>query len=323
MSRTRASNGQSLLFQLPNEILAQSLGALPTSSLLPLTVTCTRIHDLIIRILHQRLLLAASLRDHKLILECYHPAAQYTEPYLFCEYLGTPGLSSTNEGEGLVYESGNHGSRLGKLAGLYSQFRPLRTEEGRRIPRQHPAGGGMPVWTAPGHVPAEEKEANELVERRVSLDPEESFSQLRVQTNLVKPGPRAGLFENLVSVSDGLVRIWREWLKERAANGQNVASREGDGEDQSEGKAMRTLWMDHKTDIGLIVRIKEKKWRRAAPVLLHRDEEPAVTYSMEYEELLVRTTHLLLAVEESSKQDQNEERGKAMVFGAFVNRSSA
>ena len=141
----------------------------------------------------------------------------------------------------------------------------------------------MPVWTAPGHVPAEEKEANELVERRVSLDPEESFSQLRVQTNLVKPGPRAGLFENLVSVSDGLVRIWREWLKERAANGQNVASREGDGEDQSEGKAMRTLWMDHKTDIGLIVRIKEKKWRRAAPVLLHRDEEPAVTYSMEYE----------------------------------------
>lgn len=35
-------------------------------------------------------------------------------------------------------------------------------------------------------------------------------------------------------------------------------------------------------------------------------------------ELLIRTTHLLRAAEESAQQEADEERGKAMVFGSFV-----
>lgn len=183
--------------------------------------------------------------------------------------------------------------------------------------RNHPAGGALPERALPSLPPEDEANVEEserdskgyekeegLVAHLVSLDPGDSFSQLCVNTNLVKLGPRPGVFENLVNVSEGLVRIWRKWLADKATavllggdtndrvQGVDVVQEEshkriGQKDDaQGEPREERTLWLDNKTNIGLTVRVQEKKWRRMVPVLLHRDEEPAVSYKVEYEGMI-------------------------------------
>ncbi|MCJ1485059.1 hypothetical protein MMC06_005232 [Schaereria dolodes] len=79
------------------------------------------------------------------------------------------------------------------------------------------------------------------------------------------------------------------------------------------------LWINPGKTVGIRIRIHERKWRHDGPILVHKDEEIAVSYVMEYEELLIRTTHLLLAVEQNLSQLSNIS-GKAMVFGAFASR---
>ena len=75
--------------------------------------------------------MATSLKDYKIILECFHPAFRLTEPHIFCKYLGTEGLSLRHEGEGSLYENVEPAHQLGKLASLYSIFRPETTVEER------------------------------------------------------------------------------------------------------------------------------------------------------------------------------------------------
>ena len=196
--------------------------------------------------------------------------------------------------------------RLGRLVSLYSRFRPIRPEVEHRIFRPHPAGN------APGHpntstiFPSAPLSSNAepegLVSHSVHLDSHELFSQLCVVTNLVQLGFSRGVFYSFVNVADGVVRIWREWLAKRANLTQKNVERSDvksiDLEEVCEKKCKvahadaenteteaSTLWIDNHQNVGVRVRIAEKKWMRNAPVLLHRDEDPAVTYTMEYEGL--------------------------------------
>lgn len=98
---------------------------------MPLTTVSHRFHALILRILHYRLLLSASLKEYKLILECFHPTSKLIEPHVFCKYLGTDGLSNKYEGEGSLYENVETAQQLGRLSTLYSRFRPEVTVEER------------------------------------------------------------------------------------------------------------------------------------------------------------------------------------------------
>jgi hypothetical protein len=263
-----------------------------THELLPFTRVSYRFHDLVLRILHQRLLVAAALERHKLILECYHPASKNTEPYLFCDYLDTPGLSSNSVGEGDVYNNVSSIGRLGKFANLYSRFRPIRPEVEGRIFRQHPARDppgrpGAAALTASWYAnqPSSSREPMEdLVSHTVALDSSELFSQLCVVTNLVQLGPRRGVFDSFVNVSDGIIRIWRHWLAERHEENKNKPGFPRDILTSAElKKDSRTLWLNNGEDIGIRVRIKEKSWRKDTPILIGRDEDPAISYSMEYE----------------------------------------
>ena len=255
-----------------------------------------------LRVLHGRLLAAAALTDYKLILECFHPASKNLNPYLYCDYLGTPGLSDTTQGQGLVYHAEENIGRLGKLGGLYSRFRPIRPEEEHRIFVRQPVGddasGGEGLGGGGGGVAAPQESSSPpppysfpstindsmgasrsssgdggggLVSHNINLDTDERFSQLCVVTNLIKLGPRRGVFRSFVNVSEGLVRVMRDWLGKRAH-----ALGAEDGE-------TRTLWLDAQENVGIRVRVTERSWRRAAPVLLHRDEDPAVSYLVEYE----------------------------------------
>ena len=222
------------------------------------------------------------MSQHKLILECYHPASKSMEPYLYCDYLGTPGLSSETEGCGLAYQSDENIGRLGKLAGLYSRFRPIPQEEEHRIFVPHPAGESPSQMrerrllrdeSPETSTSASASEKSNLVEHNIHLDIDEPFSQLCVVTNLVRLGPRRGVFLNFVRVSDGVVRVKRNWLAKRA-----VASKMN----QIESEEDKTLWMDNHHTVGLRVNVDERTWTRAVPVLMLRDEDPAVSYKVQY-----------------------------------------
>jgi hypothetical protein len=296
---------------IKSQILIQILTPFSTRTLLPLAPTSPRFSCLILRILHYRLLLAASLPSYKLILEAYHPTRKYSEPYLFCTYLGTPGLSPTHEGEGHVYEKTTEGERYGRLSQLYSRFRPERPGvEGSMPRRPYPAGGSgsqtdagsssQPVYANDGDG------GDQKIEHIINLDSHELFSQFCTIANLVKIGPRRGVFLSVVNVEEKVMRVWREWLEAQAQASKEEEKRtrlQGDGagegeldpsadeiaeqtferEQESDIKSSpAVLWTDYKHNVGLRVTIKDRKLRtRDAPILMSADEEQPVSYSIE------------------------------------------
>ncbi|KAF2714216.1 hypothetical protein K504DRAFT_473323 [Pleomassaria siparia CBS 279.74] len=318
------------LYKLPNELLLHLLTPLPTPELLHLAVLSHRIYTLILRIIQTRLIAAAELSSHTLLLECYHPSAKLTEPPYFCTYRGTDGLTqydsmSKDDDENIC-------TRLGEMRRMYSCFRPHRREletGGRRV-RRRP--GDVPgSRTFPGS-PADKFEG-ETVKQILSLDSHELFTQLVSQTNLVKVGPRHGLFSCFVGVEEGVLRVWREWLRDMDAKGRaatlkaqwKVAEQEGQSKgpvrDRSDDRRNMDddsiLWVSQAKNTGLRFNIKERKLRRDNPILIRADEEDMpVSYELEYDELLVRTSHLLLMLEKSLVQESND-TGKAIVFGSF------
>lgn len=252
-------------------------------SLLQLRLVSHHFQNIIVRLVHQRLLVAASLEDRKLILECYHPSAQYTEPYLFCDYLGTPGLSNEAEGQGELYR--HLKDEQGQLKQLYSHFRPTRADVATRNTRPHPAGDvpgsrTTPVTHAASSTTTEQQ--FDSVTHNISLDVHELFTQLSVTAALVQVGPRRGVFLSFIDVVDKKTpRVWRGWLAERAMKIRSSVSEGQRNEVDHQSSSM--IWADQGKTMGLKVRVKEKKWRGAAPVLIHRDEDPAISYSLELE----------------------------------------
>ncbi len=201
-----------------SQLLIHVLTPFSTLSLLRLRLVSHHFQNVIIRLVHQRLLVAASLEDRKLILECYHPSAQYTEPYLFCDYLGTPGLSNETEGQGELYH--HLRGESGQLQHLYSHFRPIRADLGTSAVRPHPAGNvrssrtGLLDQTC---LSVAQKQQLDLVKHNISLDAHELFTQLSITAALVQVGPRRGVFLSFIDIVDKRTpRIWRDWLVERA-----------------------------------------------------------------------------------------------------------
>ena len=89
------------------------LAAFSSDSLFPLATVSHRFRNIIFRIICKRLLFAASLTNATLIVKPYHPSSRNTEPYLFCDYLGTPGLSSAKPGGQRAYKGNNSVDYLG------------------------------------------------------------------------------------------------------------------------------------------------------------------------------------------------------------------
>ena len=134
------------------------------------------------------------------------------------------------------------------------------------------------------------------------------FTQLCTVTNLVKVGPKPGLFLSHVNIGDGLVRVWRQWLSAQAA--RSVAEAGSDSADRE-----HILWADARKQVGLRFRVREKS-DGPRPVLALSDEDLPVSYTLEHQELLVRTTQLLLNVEKSNVQEVTSS-GKAVVIASI------
>jgi hypothetical protein len=265
-----------------------------TPDLLPLTSISRRLSTIILRILHNRLVAAAELDSHSLLLECYHPSAKLFEPPYFCAYHGTTGLSGYETG---AEDEADIGARLGKMRRMYSRFRPHQREleeGGRRVlPRPGDIRGSR---TFPGT--AQDDYHGDTVKQILSLEAHELFTQLVAQTNLVKIGPRHGLFTCFVDVEEGVLRVWRDWLaataKERREE-QKLTLAEP-VEDFSKGKEVtcdvaeealdlddsRILWVSPSKNSGIRFNVKEKKFRRDTPILIRADEGMPITYEIEY-----------------------------------------
>ena len=272
---------------LTGQILVNILTPLPTHELLRLTLICTKVHNIILRLLHYRLLLAAAAPEYKIILEAYHPSRRYIKPYLYCEYLGTDGLSSEHEGEGSLYD-GCEGvaGRLGKLGALYSRFRPELPDVEGTIPARRIAGA-TPVLAAPtegtGATPAEgwststqprtpiyknggDGGARKIV-HTINLDSGELFGQFCAYGSLVRLSPRRGVFLsniNIVEPGQGTIRVWRHWLIDRARElrqaEESGAAEEIEPSLTSRCPTFRTdptiLWTDYKKNVGLRLQVR-------------------------------------------------------------------
>lgn len=272
------------------QLFVHVLTSFPTRALLPLASVSHRFHDIILRILHHRLLAAAALQNHKLILECFHPSAKLTTPSIHCDYIGTDGLGNGVDCESGLYKDVERAGRLGKLAGLYSRFRPVGPDEERRPRRRWRPAGDVPGYTNVSVMfPTASSDEVEIPSQVVSLESHELFSQLCTIANLVRAVPNVGFLLNCVTIGEGVIRIWRDWLAERAVRpGSNRVSCLGLSSKSASPKAVaiedieRMLWLDKACNVGIRLRVIERE-DLGTPILMGLDEDAHVSYSIEYE----------------------------------------
>lgn len=114
---------------------------------------------------------------------------------------------------------------------------------------------------------------DQFVCQDIHLDTHELFCQLVTVTNLVKLGPKPGVFRSSVSIGEGLTRVWRDWLSERVSCCEK--------EDANE-REKRQLWSDSGNHVGIRMHVAERP-EVPVPVMQRRDEDPAVSYTLQYE----------------------------------------
>lgn len=285
-----------------------------TPQLLPLTILSHRIYALVLRILHNRIVAASELNSHSIVLECYHPSRKLTEPPYHCTNRATDGITDydtfTENDTKLI-------SHLGAMRSMYSRFRPYRPVERRRV--RWPSGDIPGSRTYPT---AQDRFESDTVKQTLSLDSHELFTQLVSQTVLAKAGYWNGLF--FVTVEEGVVRVWRTWLRDMAAREhrsveetspkhasttnleQEAPTYTGKGKeavriDDVAEKADVTdesiLWVSPLKNTGIRFKVTERKLRRDTPLLVRADEEDMpVSYEIEYDGRLHTSSKYIAAL---------------------------
>ncbi|KAL9107233.1 MAG: hypothetical protein Q9227_007857 [Pyrenula ochraceoflavens] len=206
-----------------------------------------------------------------------------TAPWGYLRYLGTDGLSSKHEGEGSLYEACDGvGGRFAKLGLLYSRFRP---EDKTAVRRPRPRGYG------PSSVVESAGEGYDEVakiEHHFNLDSHELFGQLQTVVSLAKLGPVRGVSLSLVTISEAKTfRVFRAWLAERARDGATQHPSHSLKDQKPIAEDPTIAWVDAHKSVGLRVRVRERQWQRAGPILIAADEDRPVSYSFEIEGVLL------------------------------------
>ncbi|PTB66915.1 hypothetical protein BBK36DRAFT_1118021 [Trichoderma citrinoviride] len=244
---------------------------------------------------------------------------EISTPYLACRYLGT----AVCDGHAIDEQNPS----FEHLRKLYSCFRPVVMEENRRARFRY----GWSSQTLAGtssqlQIAAEDDNVmDEAAHQEVYLDEGERFSQLCTVTNIVTQGARPGLFTRHINISEGVIRVFRDWLAsmlERpsslrsgassssapvAVTGATLASSGVFSLDDS-----RVLWVDSTQNVGLRFRVLPGPDVRGTIF----EDEPPVFYNLIYEELIVRTSTLLMAVEEAADKHVSHS-GKDIIIAAM------
>ncbi|KAG8531681.1 uncharacterized protein KY384_003313 [Bacidia gigantensis] len=246
-----------------------------------------RFRHIIDHIIYERLLAAALLDDWRLIIECYHPWDQRSADYVFCEYLETPSLSLD------ARRSGMNGIQTDSFKNLHARFRPCKTTPELSYRRRQPPGD-IPGSRTSDAANSAGLSGEDSVKLRINLDSHENFSQLIFSSSLVRIGPRKGVFYSLANVLDRkTMRLFRSWLSQKADLDKPTRGPEEELPDATrlkvdQAKASQLIWIDDGTKIaGLDIELKELKWNRTAPILMDRDEERNISYSIELKGMLI------------------------------------
>ncbi|KXS99852.1 hypothetical protein AC579_9482 [Pseudocercospora musae] len=327
-------------FALPNELLLNIFGHFASKDLIHFSPTCRQFHSLILRLLCHRLQLAACLdgdAQSALYLECGPPSAKWTMSKVICSSLGTAGM------EGLVCDVQEQRDRAGiikRMGDLYTRFRPMNQEpDWLSIPRPHPAGDipGSRSYVAADAVKTKLANAGSVVSRTIGIDADFSFSQLETMAYLGKRESTRGLLCSVQEICRGTIRVWRHWLADHCeskkwSDGETVNIIRDDDETATSSRSKANsaanamdprrdstiLWLNTGGgNAGIKFRVKEQKWRRDIPVLFASEMDAPVSYQVELEEVLIRTTHLLLMIEEAQGRVL-ENTGRALIFGSYT-----
>ncbi|PGH10980.1 hypothetical protein AJ79_05131 [Helicocarpus griseus UAMH5409] len=325
-----------MLLSLPNELILLVLDPFPTRSLLTFSLVCHRIHTIIARLIHCRLYTAISnLGADNTFLECYHPAFKPVGPYLKCAHLNTDALCE-NSDDSIVNNNHRRQSDssqftapeyLSRLKASYSHFLPLCCSQGPWI------NTNISITTPPRYIAEElantEHSNNVHIRGSICLDENELFSQLITTVWLW------GRKKQRCMLDGGVVRIWRKWLRDRGrekaterdwvVNDQGSDS-SGDYDDnfpapqasleKSSGEIRENvhpwedpsiLWILGEKRAGLKFRVWHRRRPDGMPLggglgndLADNDddnENSPVNYDVEVQELVIRTTALLSAIE--------------------------
>jgi len=119
------------------------------------------------------------------------------------------------------------------------------------------------------------------------------------------------------------MRVWKQWLQDRAIE---LWQQEQDTDVQMDrtpttscptiGADKNIMWTDYRKNVGLRVAVHDRDGRCYGKDASEFDDLP-MSFAIEIQELVVRTTHLMLAVE-ASTQEQDNRSGKALIFGNFA-----
>lgn len=273
---------------------------------------------------------------------------------MHCAARGTDGLDELLLG---LHDEHDYVGHVKSTFGLYSRFQPQSRPPPFVRSWKHPAGDipGSRTYRPPNE-PAPPKDPDDIVSETVTVDAHDLFSQLQAFAYLGKREPTRGLLQSIQGVSEGTIRIWREWLSKqceskRWSDGETIAIHHdapASPIDKGKGRAdsgiapfdptqdSSILWLNTRdNNLGIRLKVRERKWRRNAPVLFKSDIEVPVSYVVEFDgklryrprlsafgmlrlhlEVFVRSMHLLLKLEEAQKM-VHDQTGKAIVFGSF------
>lgn len=149
------------------------------------------------------------------------------------------------------------------MSDLYSSFRPVIADEERGHPRR--GVGRSSNWS-------EQDGAME----HTNLEDGVLFSQLCTIVNLVKTGPKPGLFVSHVNMTDSILRVWRIWMAE-------MADRRADDHPESlDDPAI--LWLGNRNDIGIRFTVHPGPMARM-PVISAPEDLPPISYKLYFKGL--------------------------------------
>lgn len=274
-------------------MLLQVLGSFTTPALLSLSLVSHRFAALVHRVYHHRLTLAADLAPRSLLLECYHPSLRLVEEPLLCIPLGTPGLERISDSSKPPLERAVH------FNALYSHFKPVRraAENDPRAKMRHPAGDvpGSRTYADRGETSNLERagaeasahpEADETsapITQKIHLDSSELFAQLTAVTSIVQIAPKSGLFLSVVNVSEGVIRMFRDWLSLQKQKEPRQIFAPDTHPPSSIVDTTNLLWVNDGMNVGVRFRVREKRLATsvAEPILVRADEDEAVNYDLD------------------------------------------
>ena len=118
------------------------------------------------------------------------------------------------------------------------------------------------------------------VRRTITISDDEDFSRFCIVSSLVKVIPGSTSLLSAVTVEDCIVRLFRNWLRQKAQ--------------QSADEDSQLLWLDQGHNVGIKLRVRER--RRPVPVYVNRDNTTAVSYDVYIEGVSFARLLLTLSV---------------------------